>query len=106
MTRNCRFEMRFSKEELSNLTKKARKAKLSNAAFIRRAICGTEVKQPPNVDVPMYLNETRRLGYSLNQILKVANGQGFLDVPRLRKVLDDLQSLLKRANDAFALCGD
>ena len=38
MTRNCRFELRLSKDELSDLTKKARKAKLTNAALIRRAI--------------------------------------------------------------------
>ena len=34
--RNCRFEVRFTKDELSDLTKKARKARLTNAAFIRR----------------------------------------------------------------------
>ena len=38
--RNCRFEVRFTKDELSDLTKKARKARLTNAAFIRRAVRG------------------------------------------------------------------
>ena len=106
MKRTCGMVLRFTKAEMDDLTKKAKKAHLSREGFCRRILNGAVVKQAPSVDVPLYLNETRRLGYSLNQILKVANGQGFLDVPRLRKVLDDLQSLLKRANDAFALCGD
>ena len=33
--RNCRFEVCFTKDELSDLTKKARKARLSNGAFVR-----------------------------------------------------------------------
>ena len=45
--RNCRFEVRFTKDELSDLTKKARKARLTNAAFIRRAVCGAEVREAP-----------------------------------------------------------
>ena len=45
--RNCRFEVRFTKDELSDLTKKARKARLTNAAFIRRAVCGAEVRELP-----------------------------------------------------------
>lgn len=63
MTRNCRFELRLSKDELSDLTKKARKAKLTNAALIRRAIRDLEVKEAPAVDVPYLLNEIRRVGY-------------------------------------------
>ena len=32
--RNCRFEVCFTKDELSDLTKKARKARLSNGACV------------------------------------------------------------------------
>ena len=37
-TRNCRLELRLTKSELTDLTRKARKARLTNSAFIRRAI--------------------------------------------------------------------
>ena len=56
--RNCRFEVRFTKDELSDLTRKARKARLTNAAFIRRAVCGAEVKEAPPADVPQLIGET------------------------------------------------
>ena len=68
--RNCRFEVRFTKDELSDLTKKARKARLTNAAFIRRAVCGAEVREAPPADVPALIQEVRRVGNNLNQIMK------------------------------------
>ena len=43
--RNCRFELRLSKAELNDLTRKARKARLTNAGFIRCAIREQEVKE-------------------------------------------------------------
>ena len=98
--------MRFSKEELNALTKKARRANLTNAAFVRRAINNTEVKEAPPVDVPVFLNEIRRVGYNINQLLRNANGQGLVDVPQLRKTLTDCQNVLKRINEAYAMVPD
>lgn len=102
MTRTCRFEMRF-KDELSDLTKKARKAKLTNAALIRRAIRDLEVKEAPAVDVPYLLNEVRRLGYNINQILKIVNAQGLVDVPQLRKALEENRRVMKEITEAYAM---
>ena len=59
--RNCRFEVRFIKDELSDLTSKARKARLTNAAFIHRAVCGAEVKEAPPADGPLLIGEVRRV---------------------------------------------
>ena len=73
---------------LSDLTKKARKARLTNAAFIRRAVCGAEVREAPPADVPALIQEVRRVGNNLNQIMKRANALGLLDVPQLRKALE------------------
>ena len=103
MTRNCRFELRLSKDELTDLTKKARRAKLSNAGFIRRAIRDLEVKEAPAVDVPYLLNEVRRVGYNINQILKIANAQGLVDVPQLRKALEENRRVMKEITEAYAM---
>lgn len=103
MTRTCRFEMRFTKDELSDLTKKARKAKLTNAALIRRAIRDLEVKEAPAADVPYLLNEVRRVGYNINQLLKIANAQGLVDVPQLRKALDENRRVVKQITEAYAM---
>jgi len=106
MKRNCRFELRLSKDELSDLTKKARKANLTNAAFIRRAIRGLEVKEAPPVDVPVLLRDVRRVGYNINQILKIANAQGLVDVPQLRKALEENHAAAQQIINAYTATGE
>ena len=104
--RNCRFEVRFTKDELSDLTKKARKARLTNATFIRRAVCGAEVREAPPADVPALIQEVRRVGNNLNQIMKRANALGLLDVPQLRKALEDNRAVEKLIADTYTVPSD
>ena len=101
--REFRFELRLSKEELSDLTRRAKKAHLSNAAFIRRAIQDKEVKEAPNVDVPILIREVRRVGYNINQILATANARGLLDVPLLRKTLEETHTAVQAVIQAYAM---
>ena len=46
------------------------------------------------MDVPRLIVEVKRVGNSLNQIAKVANAQGLVDVPLLRTTMADLQRVL------------
>ena len=89
MNRNCRFEVRLTNEEFRDLERKARKAKLNKATLARRAISGLEVKEAPPVDVPLLIREVRRVGYNIDQLLKRANSQGFIDAPLLRNALNE-----------------
>lgn len=102
--RNCRFEVCFTRDELSNLTKKARKARLSTGAFVRRAVRDLEVKEAPPADVPILIREVRRVGY--NQLLKLANAKGLLDVPQLRKALADNRAVEKMIMNAYTMTDD
>ena len=104
--RNCRVEVCFTKDELYDLTKKARKARLSVGGFIRRAVRGIEVKEAPPADVPMLIREVRRVGYNIDQILKLANAKGLLDVPRLRKALDENRAVEKLISDTYTTAAD
>ena len=105
MKRNCRFELRLTEDELTELTMKAQKANLTNSAFVRRAIRGLEVKEAPPVDVPVLLRDVRRVGYNINQILKIANSQGLLDVPQLRKALDENHEAARQIIAAYTARG-
>ena len=96
----------FTKDELSDLTKKARKTRLSTGAFVRRAVQELEVKEAPPVDVPMLIRESRRVGYNIDQLLKLANAKGLLDVPQLRKTLADNRAVEKMIMDAYSMDGD
>ena len=104
--RNCRVEVCFTKDELYDLTKKARNARLSISGFIRRAVRGIEVREAPPADVPALIQEVLRVGNNLNQIMKRANALGLLDVPQLRKALDENRAVEKLIADAYTTPSD
>ena len=83
------MKIRFTRDELDTLTKKARKAGLSREGFCRCALNNVVVKEAPSADVLLLIREVRRVGYNIEQILRLANSRGLLDVPRLRKALDE-----------------
>ena len=101
--RNCRVVVYFSKDELDALTKKIRKSRLSREGFIRAAVANQEVKAGPTAYVPTLIQEVRRVGSNLNQILKRANSIGLLDVPQLRKDLTDLRTVEKLIVNAYTM---
>lgn len=102
MNRNCRFEVRLTNEELRDLEKKARKAKLNKSTLARRAISGLEVKEAPPVDVPLLIREVRRVGYNIDQLLKRANSQGFIDAPLLRNALNENYEVSQKILSAYS----
>lgn len=58
--RNCRVEVCFTKDELSALSKKAKKAGMSIGAFIRHSVANKEVKEAPPADVPYLIRAIRK----------------------------------------------
>ncbi len=104
--RNCRVEVCFTKDELYDLTRKARKARLSIGGFIRRTVQNIEVKEAPPADVPVLIQEVRRVGYNIDQILKRANAIGLLDVPQLRKALESNRAVEKLIVDTYTTPSD
>ena len=71
--RNCRVEVCFTKDELSALSKKAKKAGMSIGGFIRHSVANKEVKEAPPADVPYLIRAMRQAGYNLDQTLKRFN---------------------------------
>ncbi len=99
--RNCRFEVRLTKDEYYELTKKARKAGLTTGAFVRMAVAGQVVREAPSADVPALIREVRRVGSNIDQILKIANSKGLLEVPDLRKALEENRAVEKLIANAY-----
>ena len=104
--RNHRVEIYLTKNELETLTKKVRRSGLSREGFCRRVLNGTEVKEAPPADVPVLIREVRRVGNTLNQIMKRANALGLMDVPQLRKALDENRVVEKLIVDAYTTSSD
>ena len=99
--RNCRFEMRLTKDEYYDLTKKARKAGMTTASFVRMAVAGKDVMEAPSADVPLLIREVRRVGSNINQILKIASSRGVMDVTELHKALADNRAVEKMISEAY-----
>ena len=91
--RNCRVEIYFTKDELESLTKKVRKSGLSRESFCRHLLNGAEIKEAPSADVPMLINEVRRVGYNI-------------DVPKLREALTENRKVEKMITAAYTMPED
>ncbi len=106
LKRTLEMKIRFTKAELDTLTKKSRKAGLSREGYCRRILNGAVVKENPPADVPMLIREVRRVGYNIDQILKQANSIGLLDVPQLRKALDENRAVEKLIASTYTTPSD
>ena len=104
--RNCRVEIYFTKEELEALTKKYRKAGLSREGYCRRVLNDSVVKEAPPSDLHILIMEVRRVGANIDQILKKANGLGFIDLPMLRRELANLAEVERTIIDAYSMVED
>lgn len=93
-TRRC--EIRFTESEYRSLTAKAEKAGISVSTLIRKSVDECEVKAAPPADLHKLIWEIRRVGNNIDQILMIANAKGILNIPDLRKAIDDLREAEKR----------
>ncbi len=106
MKRTLEMKIRFTRAELDALTKKSRKAGLSREGYCRRILNGAVVKEAPPAELPLLIREVRRVGYNIDQLLKRANSIGLLDVPQLRKALEDNRAVEKLIVDTYTTPAD
>ena len=104
--RNRRVEIYFTEDELSSLMQKVRQSGLSREAFCRAALLGVRIKEAPPADYYKLIMEVRRVGTNINQILQKANAIGLLDVPMIRKALEDNYTTEEMLWDTFEIEGD
>lgn len=103
MKRNLEVKVRFSKDELEALTKKIRKTNFSREGFIRHSANSVVVKEAPSADFSMLIREVRRVGSNIDQLLKTANAKGLLDVPQLRRSLEQNRAVEEMLWDTFTM---
>ena len=106
LRRTLEMKIRFTRAELDALTKKSRRTGLSREGYCRRILNGAEVKEAPPVEVPVLIREVRRVGCNIDQILKRAISIGLLDVPQLRKALEDNRAVEKLIVDTYTISSD
>jgi len=106
LKRNLEMKVRFTKDELDTLTKKSRNAGRSREGYCRQILNETVVKEAPPADFYGLMREVKRVGSNLDQLLKLANSKGLLDVPAIRKSLDEIHGTEQMLWDTFSLKGN
>lgn len=95
-TRNHRIVFYLNDKEFEILEKKAKRTSRSREDFIRKAVAEVQIKEAPPADLHKLIWEIRRVGNNIDQILMNANAKGLLNIPDLRKAIDDLREVEKR----------
>ena len=78
--RNNRIMLRLSDTEYESLIKSSEKVGVPREVYLRMLIMGTAPKEKPTADFYSMMKELNAIGNSLNQIAKVANSKGFINV--------------------------
>ena len=99
--RNCRFEVRLTKDEHTDLTRKARKAGLSTSTFVRMSVAGQEIHEAPSVDVAELLQEIRRYSENLKQLMVGVKERGMPEADGIRKALESNRAMEKMIAAAY-----
>ena len=80
ITRNNKITLRLNDKESGKLTKSADKVGVPKEVYLRMLIMGTTPKEKPEADFYGMMKELNAIGNSINQIAKVANLKGFINV--------------------------
>ena len=93
--RNHRIVFYLNDKEFETFEQKAKRSSRSREDFIRKAIQEVPIKELPPTDLYKLIWEIRRVGNNIDQILMIANTKGILNIPDLRKAIDDLREVEK-----------
>ena len=93
--RNHRVVFYLNDKEFDAFEQKAKRSSRSREAFIRKAIEDVQIKELPPTDLYKLIWEIRRVGNNIDQILMIANSKGILNIPDIRKAIDDLREAEK-----------
>lgn len=78
--RNNRMTLRLNDKEYEHLIKSSEKVGVPREVYLRMLIMGIAPKEKPTSDFYGIMKELNAIGNSLNQIAKVANSKGFINV--------------------------
>ena len=93
---------RLNEKEYAQLCKKVRKSNMNREQYIRSLINGFVPREAPPADYYKLICAVRKVGANINQLLKVANSIGLLDVPKIRSSLEELRKTEQMLWDTFA----
>ena len=101
--RNVKIQIWLSKKEAENLQKKAKRSKVSVAAYVRHLIDGVVPQDAPPPDYYSMMQQLYRIGNSLNQIAQKAHTLNVIDVQRYDSAYHQFETTVKEITEAVIL---
>ena len=86
-------DFRFSPEEYNTLCNNAERCGLTHSAYLRHLINGYKPKEKPDKEFYDVLRQLSSISNNLNQLTAKANSLGFIDIPILKKMSDEISNL-------------
>lgn len=90
-TRHKRIKISFTEQELAELDEKVSRTNMSREAYIRTLISDSVPVEIPPLGYADLARELNRIGTNINQVVAVANSQGFID----KKVYEENYNYVK-----------
>ena len=86
--------IRFTEDEWKALNDKVKMSKMPRERFCRVILLGAKVNAPPDADYLTLIDEVRRVGINLNQLIRVAYVlPNHIDNQRIEFVLRDVHAV-------------
>ena len=93
-SRRIKKQIWLSDEEDYIMKCNAESVGMNSSDYIRHLILGYKPKEKPSAQFYEDIKGIRNIGNNINQIARIANARGVVDVPHLKKEIDKLDRLI------------
>lgn len=92
--RRIKKQIWLSEEEDYIMKLKSESVGMNASDYIRHLIIGYKPKEKPPEQFYEDIKSIRKIGNNINQIARIANAKNMVDVPHLKKEVDNLDQLI------------
>lgn len=92
--RTIKMQVWLNRQEAAALKRKAKKCRLSQAAYVRSLLAGYVPRETPPLEYHSLIRQLRVIGNNINQIATVANAIGIVDGAAFKQEAEKLYRVI------------
>ena len=90
-----------NEKEWEKIQADAGKAGMNVSGYVRLVLKGASVAEVPDADVPVLINEVRKVGMKLDELLEQSEEQQMISTEGLREILEENRRVEKMISEAY-----
>lgn len=90
-----------NEEEREKIQVDARKAGMTVSSYVRLVLMGASVTEAPDTDVPVLINEVRKVGMSLEKLMERDDEQLMISGDEFREILEQNRRAERMISEAY-----